>query len=196
MALPRAIRDNHPPDYAPDLAVLGKGLDDIASQLDILRTSPMLRLTPEQQGQAIVNAGSTMLHEAAQALHQAAQRAGRERSHLADLIGTAKAQDRQFRELVWALGIALAIGLVASPLIAGLLPFGLNGRIAALVMMQDRWDAGQALMQAGNPAGWAQLAADADLVSANRAKITDCRQRAAKAKTAERCTISVKAAGS
>ena len=195
-ALPAALRDNRPPDYAPDLAVLGKGLNDIAGQLDTIRKSPLLRLTPEQQGQSIASAGSALIREATQALHLAAQRAERERSHLASLIGTVKTQDRQFRELVWALGPALAIGLVASPFLAGLLPFCLNGQIAALVMMQGRWNAGQALMQAGNPAAWAQLTADANLVSVNRNRIVACQKKATKAKTAEHCTISVKAAGS
>jgi hypothetical protein len=48
-----------------------------------------------------------------------------------------------------------------------------------------------ALMKAGNPDGWALLSADADLVSANRDTITDCRAAAAKAKKEERCTITV-----
>ena len=135
-------------------------------------------------------AESLKIRRKCQNVCQAAQRADRERSHLAALIGAVKTQDRQFRKLVWALRIAFAIGLVASPFLAGLLPFGLNGRIAALVMMQGRW-AQLAAMQAGNPTGWAQLAADADLVSANHTNITDCRKHAAKAKTAERCTIRV-----
>ena len=193
-ALPAALRANRPPDYAPDLAILGKGLDDIAGQLEIIQKYPALRLSPEQHGAAIANSGSAMLREAAQELQQAAQRADRECSHLAALIGTAKTQDRQFRELVWALGIAFAIGLVASPFLSGLLPLGLNGRIAALVMMQDRWDAGQALMQAGNLDGWAQLTADAALASANRDKISACQNAATKAKKEERCTITVQPA--
>ena len=48
-------------------------------------------------------------------------------------------------------------------------------------------------MQAGNPAGWAQLTADANLVTANRARITACQNAAAKSKKEERCTITVPA---
>ena len=50
-ALPGAIRDNRPPDYAKDLAVIGKGLDEIGGQLETIQKSPALRMTPEQQGQ-------------------------------------------------------------------------------------------------------------------------------------------------
>ena len=74
-ALPAALRDHRPPDYVPDLAVLGKGLDDIAGQLEAFRKSSMLRMTPEQQGQSMANAGSAMLRAAAQTLHQAARKA-------------------------------------------------------------------------------------------------------------------------
>ena len=63
-------------------------------------------------------------------------------------------------------------------------------------MHANRWDAGMTLMKTGNSDGWAQLTADANLVSANREKITACRDIAAKAKKEERCTITVAAPGS
>ena len=89
-----------------------------------------------------------------------------------------KAKRQQWRELAWAGGVALAMGLVFSPFIAGLLPLGLSTRVAALVMMRDRWDAGEALMAAGNPPGCAQLVDDTNMAHDNREKITDCRQAA------------------
>jgi hypothetical protein len=173
-ALPGAIRENRPPDYAQDLAVIGKGLDEIGGQLDTIQKSPALRMTPEQQGVSIANAGHAMISEAAETLRRAAQSADHERSNLSYLIGTVKAKRQEWRDLLWTAGVMLAIGLFVSPFIAGLLPFGLNTRVAALVMMHDRWDAGEALMQASNPAEWAQIVADTNLVQANRDKITDC----------------------
>jgi len=195
-ALPAAIRDNRPPDYAQDLAVIGKGLDEIGAQLETILKSPALRMTPEQQGQSIANAGSALIRGAAQNLDRAVQEVQRVRSHLAAMIGEAQTQDRQFRNLCRIAGVALAVGLLLSPFIAGLLPFGLNGRVAALVMMRNRWDAGIALMQADSPDGWAQLATDANLVSVNRDKIVACREKATKTKKDERCIITVKAGGS
>ena len=65
--------------------------------------------------------------------------------------------------------------------------------VAAVVMSAPEWDAGIALMKGGNPDGWAQLAADANLVDANRDKITGCRTAAAKSKKEERCTITLQA---
>ena len=71
------------------------------------------------------------------------------------------------------------------------MPFGLNTRIAALVMRDDRWAAGEALMRAGNPAGRAQLDADTRLVSDNREAVDACRAALAKTGKAQRCVVNL-----
>jgi hypothetical protein len=190
-ALPAAIRESRPPDYSEDLAVIGKGLDEIGEQLETVLQSPSLRLTPEQQGQAIVNAGTVLVREAAQRLDRAAQEAERERSRLSGIVGQAWAQDRQFRLLCWTAGTAFAVGLALSPIIAGLLPLGLNTRLAALVMREDRWAAGADLMQAGNSSGWARLDADARFVGDNRQAIDACREAAARTGKFQHCSLTL-----
>lgn len=192
-ALPRAIRDNRPPDYAQDLAVIGKGLDEIGDRIEVLRSYPVLRMTPEQQGQAIADAGSALIREAAQKFERASQEADRERYNLAQMIGTLRGKQDQRFWLVFVGITACVIGFMAFPFVIRALPFGINADIAATIMKADQWDAGIALMKSGNPAGWAQLVADADLVSANRDKIVACRNAAAKEKKDERCTITVRA---
>jgi len=190
-ALPGAIRESRPPDYSEDLAVIGKGLDELGEQLEAVLQSPALRLTPEQQGQAIANAGTVLVREAAQRLDRAAQEAERERSRLSGIVGQAWAQDRQFRLLCWAGGAAFAVGVVLSPIIAGLLPLGLNARVAALVMHEDRWTAGGDLMRSANPTGWDHFVADAQLVSDNREVIDACRAAVARTGKAQRCIVTL-----
>jgi hypothetical protein len=190
-ALPAAIRESRPPDYSEDLAVIGKGLDEIGERLETVLQSPSLRLTPEQQGQAIANAGANLIREAAQRLDRAAQEAERERSRLSGIVGQAWAQDRQFRLLCWTGGAALAVGLVLSPIIAGVLPFGLNTRVAAVVMREDRWTAGGDLMRAGNPSGWARLDADARFVGDNRQAIDACHAAAQRSGKLQHCGLTL-----
>lgn len=190
-ALPATIRENRPPDYSADLGVLGKGLDEIGEQLEAIQKSPALMMSPEAQGQAIARAGNNLVREAAQRLDRAAQAIEDERGRLAGIVDQAWAQDRQFKLFCWTAGIAVAVGLVLSPLIAGLLPFGLNTRIAALVMRADRWTAGEELMRAGNPAGWAQLDADTRLVSDNREAVEACRASPAKTGKAQQCVVTL-----
>jgi hypothetical protein len=190
-AIPSALADNRAPDYSPDLAVIGQGLDALEGSLEALTAHPALRMTPEQHGQAVANAGAGVIREAAQKLDRAAQEVERERSRLAAMIGQAQAQDRQFRALCWVGGVALAVGLVLSPVVSGLLPFGLNTHVAALVMREDRWNAGGDLMRAANHQGWAQLTRDANLISQNRKAITACRADAASSGKPQRCIVTV-----
>jgi len=190
-ALPAAIRENRPPDYSADLGVLGKGLDEIGEQLETILKSPALSRTPEQQGASIAQAGANLIRETAQRLDRAAQDAERERTRLSGIIGQAWAQDRQFKWLCWTGGAAFAVGLVLSPLIAGVLPFGLNARVAALVMRADRWTAGGALMRASNPQGWDRFVADGQLVSDNRDAIDACRAAAARGGKNQHCTVTL-----
>lgn len=190
-ALPAAIRENRPADYSADLAVLGKGLDEIGEQLVTILKSPALNLTPEQQGQGIARAGMTVVREAAQRLDRATQEAERARDQVAGVVGQALAQDRQFKSMCWAGGIAFALGLFLSPMAASLLPFGLNTRVAALVMREDRWSAGADLMHAANPQGWAQLTTDANLVSENREAIAACRKELVRTGKAQRCSVTL-----
>ncbi|MBU6298772.1 MAG: hypothetical protein KGJ79_15240 [Alphaproteobacteria bacterium] len=194
--LPAVLRDNRPPDYAQDLAVIGKGLDDIGAQLETLQKYPSLRMTPEQQGQSIASAGSALIREAVQKFDRATQDADRERNNLANMIGTLRGKQDQRNWLMIVGAIAFVIGFAAFPFMIRAMPFGVNSEIAAAIMEADQWDAGIALMKSGNPAGWEQLVADANLVSANQDKIVACQNTAAKTKKEERCIITVQVDGS
>ena len=196
--LPAAVREHRAPDYSEDLGILGKGLDDIGDQLSKIMKAPALVRTPEEQGQAIAQAGVGLVREAAQRIDHAAQRLDRaareaegERSRLDGIIGQALTRNRQFKALCWTGGLALVLGLVISPLIALALPQGLRPQLAALVMHEDRWSAGAELMQAANLSGWNRIAAAAHFVSDNQDALDACRATAAKAGRAQHCAVMV-----
>jgi hypothetical protein len=188
-ALPAAIRDNRPADYSADLAVLGKGLDEIGEQLGTILKSPAMMMSPEAQGQAIAKSGQTLIRETAQRLDQAVRTMEEERSRLAGIVGQAWAQDRQFKMLCWTGAAAFIVGLVLSPIVASVLPFGANARVAALVMRQDRWTAGGELMRSANPQAWDHFSADTAVMKDNREAIDDCRAALVRTGKAQRCTV-------
>ena len=190
-ALPGAWEDSRAPDYTPSLGTIAKGLAAVENQLADIEKHPALRLTPEQHQQAVAQAGNVLVREAVQKLDRAAQDAERERHQLAGLIGTVRKQDEQRNWLLWAASGALVVGLLVSPFVAGVLPFGGDSAVAAIIMKADRWNAGIALMQAGSPDGWRGLADASNLVRANQEVLTACRDAAAKAKKEQRCTITV-----
>ena len=190
-ALPGAWEDSRPPDYTPSLGTIVQGLTAVENQLAGIEQHPALRLTPEQHQQAVAQAGNMLMREAVQKLDRATQDAERERHRLAGLIGTVRKQDEQRHWLLWAASGALVIGLLVSPFVAGMLPFGGDSAVAALIMKADRWNAGVALMQAGSPYGWRGVAEASDLVRVNQEALAACRDAAAKAKKEQRCTITV-----
>jgi hypothetical protein len=192
-ALPSAWEENQPPDYTPSLGTIAKGLAAVDNRLAGIEQHPALRLTPEQHQQAVAQAGNTLMREAVQKLDRAAQDAERERHQLAGLIGTVRKQDEQRNWLLWAAAWALVVGLLVSPFVAGVLPFGGDSAVAAVIMGADRWNAGIALMQAGSPDGWRGLADASNLVRVNQEALAACREAAAKAKKEQRCTITVPA---
>jgi hypothetical protein len=191
-ALPAAIRENRPPDYAQDLAVIGKGLDEIGGQLETIQKSPALKMTPEQQGQSIANAGSNLIREAMQKLERAADYADTERRTLTHMIGTIHSKSDQRFLMMMAAVLGLIVGLAASLPIASIMPFGLNNVIAAHIVGGEKWDAGTALLNDSDPNRWAQIVADSNLIEANRDKVIACQKAAATGKKDERCTITVK----
>lgn len=131
------------------------------------------------------------MREAAQKLDRATLDAERERQQLANLIGTARWQDEQRNWLAYTGLAAFVFRLLVSPFVAGALPFGLDGRVVALIMKADRWDAGEALMQTGSPDGWNSAVNAWNLVRANQKEIAACSEAAVKTKKDQRCTITV-----
>ncbi|HEY4077204.1 MAG TPA: DUF6118 family protein [Rhizomicrobium sp.] len=191
--LPDALERNRAPDYSPDFAVIGQGMDAIGAALENLQKHPALRLTPEQHGSAVAQAGSALIRDAVQRFDLATQEAERERYNLAKAIGVARSKSDQRKWLAIVAAIGLTVGFGMFPFVIRAMPFGMDSATAAMLMRGSKWDAGMALMKAGNPDGWAQLTEDANLVSANRSKITDCRATAAKEKREQRCPVIIPA---
>jgi hypothetical protein len=91
--------------------------------------------------------------------------------------------------------VAVLFSLLAAPIFARLLPFGIDGRMAATIMGADRWTAGAALMAAHHPEAWRDLESAAALLRPNIAALAACRDAAAKTKKEQHCSIIVPAPG-
>jgi hypothetical protein len=189
----RRLDENQPPDYSLDLGRMAKGLAVVSAQLDAINKHPALRMTPELHRQAIAQAGNEIMRDAAQKLDRATADAERERQRLAGLIGNARRQDQQRTWLIYTGLAAFVVALLVSPCLYALLPFGLNSRVAALVMNTDRWNAGQALMRADSPDGWNSAVNAWNLVRANQMEIAACNEAAVNTKKDQRCVITVPA---
>ena len=186
------LESSRPPDYAPTLGVISERIGEVEERLASYEEHPALKLTPEQHGRAVANAGADLLRNAVQVFDREARETERERHQLARMIGTVRDRHQQRRALIWTAVVSLAAGLVLFPLLAAFAPGG--SYLAALAAGNtDRWKAGSDLMYAADPEGARNLVYTSIILEQNAEAILACRDVAQKAGTAQKCEVSVPA---
>lgn len=188
------------PDYEPTLARTEKVLTVLAEQFGLLRQSPAMTLTPENMGgrlNAAVADSVNTLRSHAQASKSALDGTVND---LRAVVRSARHADEQDRRVYLFGGGGLVLGLVLYAVLAGpiarLAPASWQWpeKVATRVLAERTpWDAGQHLMASSSRESWTAIVAADRLIRDNRETIDGCRERAAKAKKAVRCTVEVKA---
>ncbi|GGP00529.1 MULTISPECIES: DUF6118 family protein [Sphingomonadales] len=187
------------PDYEPTLERTEKVLGILVQQIDAMRKSPAMTLTPENMGgrlNASVMETLNTLRNHTQASKSAVDGV---MGDLRGLVLSARRADEQNRWL-YMIGIGgVLLGLLLYAALAGpvarLMPVSWQWpeRVAARVLAEPtQWEAGQHLMQRAAPASWAMIVAANPLAEGNREALQACREAAKKGKKAVRCTIEVK----
>lgn len=90
-------------------------------------------------------------------------------------------------------GVGLLAGALLVLLLPCILPFAADTHVAAIVMGQDRWNAGVTMMQAADPGGWRGVVDASQLARDNAKAIGRCSEAARTAGADQQCTITVKA---
>jgi hypothetical protein len=152
--LESGIQTHAPPDYTVSLGAITKGLVEVSGRLAEIEQHPALRVPPAQFGEAVARAASGAMRETTNQLDQARRDSERTTRALTEIIGAARTKDRQFKWVSISAALALVGGLIVSPFLGRLLPFGLDSQMAATIMGADRWAAGAALMEAGDSSAW------------------------------------------
>jgi hypothetical protein len=188
------------PDYEPTLERTEKVLGILVQQIDGVRKSPAMALTPENMGgrlNAAVADSANTLRSHTQATKTALDGTVNE---LRAIVRSARHADEQDRRVYLFGGGGLVLGLVLYAVLAGpiarLAPTSWQWpeRIATRVLDERTpWDAGQHLMASASRPSWEAVIAADRLLRNNREAIDGCREQAAKAKKAVRCTVEVKA---
>jgi Family of unknown function (DUF6118) len=192
-AIPEVIKKSRTADTTETLGAIAKKLEIVGSFMAAIEQHPAIRTTPAQYNQALAAAGEGLMHKSVRELDSAKVAAVAERRELAAMIGTMRGRWKQWQWLGWTGGAAFLLGLLISPVLARVLPFGWDGHVAAFIMNADRWGAGTALMKAGNPEAWRGLMDDFNFVKSNQAALAACREGAAKTKKEQHCSVIVPA---
>ncbi|MGB3390057.1 MAG: DUF6118 family protein [Pseudaminobacter sp.] len=181
-----------PPDYGPDLGRIVQQLALVAERLEAVEQSPILRNGPEHYARALERSGEGLVRTAAQQLEGKSRDLEREASNLAAY--TKSAYDRRSQDLrMWiAGGLGLLAGVLLAMLLPRVLPLAADTHVAAIVMGQDRWNAGITMMQTADPDGWRGVVDASQLMRDNAEAISRCAEAARTAGQDQRCTITVK----
>ena len=190
------------PDYEPTLARTEKVLGILAQQIEAMRKSPVMTLTPEMMGSRL-NASVTETVNAVRGPMQASRAAlDGAVGDLRSLVASARRAEEQKRWLLIAGGGGIVAGLLLYAVLAGpvarLVPESWQWpeRMATRVLReQGAWDAGQRLMRTAAPESWRVIVAASPLAEGNREAVQHCREAAEKANKPVRCTIAVKPDG-
>ena len=189
--IPDTLKKNKPIDTTETLGAIAKRLEAVGTFMAAIEQHPAIRTTPAQYHQAIAAAGERLMHKSVRELDDAKAAAAAERRELAAMIGTMRGKWKQWEWIAWTGIAAFVVGLLIAPMFARLLPFGWDGYVAAGIMNADRWTAGSALMQAGNPEAWRGLMDDFNLVKSNQAALAACHEAAEKTKREQHCALVV-----
>jgi len=180
-------------DYKPQLAQLVQALDNVAERLHGVEQSPILRQGAQHYAALLERSGEALIRTAAQQLERQAsdfERAGR---NLSAHVAGARERDRQNWWLLGAFLFGIVFGILVTLFFPRHLPFSAAPRAASIVMGETPWQAGMSLMAFDSLESWQRVAAADQLIAANKETVAACREAAAKAGKAQRCTITVAA---
>lgn len=180
-----------PTDYGPDLGRVVQQLAHVAERLEAVEQSPILRNGPEHYARALERSGESLVRTAVQQLEGKGRDLEREANNL--VAYTKSAYDRRSQDLrMWfAGGIGLLAGALLVLLLPRILPFAADTHVAAIIIGQDRWNAGVTMMQMADPGGWRGVVNASQLARDNAEAIGQCAEAARTEGADQRCTITV-----
>lgn len=171
-------------DYSKDLAQIDERIERLREGLNILSRRPAMALTPERIAGQIDEAVKNVRKAEQAAWGQARQQLNVEASSIREVIYSAREAAKQDRWLLYCGGL----GVVLGALLMFLLPrAALNivpdswlwrEKTAVTAMNRDGWTAGERLMEVYDPKRWESVVLFLHLPEKDRAKLSDCIQRA------------------
>lgn len=188
-----ALEAKNPVDYAPTLAALTQELENLRGATTAMARRPAVALTPEAYAAQIGRAAAEAARPAAAELQRVQTLTGT----LEHALGGIRTREEQRGQVLRVGGGALAVGallcVLLLPPIARALPtsWHVPEKLAAGVIADNRWTAGQRMMTSYAPRAWERIARAAELDSANRKALDECGKDAARTGRAQRCIVKI-----
>ncbi|RYH00044.1 MAG: hypothetical protein EON58_01750 [Alphaproteobacteria bacterium] len=178
-----------PIDYSGELRRMSQDVAGIGKRLAGIEQSPMLRQGPEHYARVLERGGEGLVRTAAQQFQNESrdfQRAARE---LAEHTRGALTRKSQAVRVWVAAGCGVVVGALVLLALPRFLPFAGDSHVAALVMGQNRIDAGHALIYSADPGAAKAVSRGGWIYETNRKAIDDCIAEMFKSGKEQRCAV-------
>jgi hypothetical protein len=177
-------------DYAPTLGAMMQTLAAIEDH-------PALRLEPQRLASELKGAVEGVQHRARAEIDVTTRRLESAAFNLERLVGRTRSTVDQRRRTCTMFGVGVVLGGIIWAAGSGPIARGLPSawhvpeRMAAATLRDDRWSAGQRLMESVDPKAWARVLDAAAFERANRVALERCALRAMGRREAQRCVVEV-----
>lgn len=188
-ALDQLDQRGAPIDYSTELGLLSQNVAGLSERLAGVEQSPMLRQGPEHYARVLERGGEGLVRTAAQQFQNESRDFQRTARELADQTRSAITRKQQAVRIWLAVGSGVAIGALLLLLLPRFLPFSADSHIAALVMGQNRIDAGHAILYSVDPGVAEAVSRGGWIYETNRRALDECIAEMFEGGKEQRCVV-------
>jgi hypothetical protein len=190
-ALDQADQRGIPVDYSTEMGRNNQELASLNERLQGIEQSPALRYGPDHYARMMERSGESLVRAAAQQFQNESrdfQRAARE---LADHVASARERRQQNQWVLVACLGGLLAGIALVMFLPRMLSPSLATHVAAIVMGEDRINAGRTLIEATDPAVAKAVTTGTWVYETNREAIDTCIEQMLEKGQQQRCVLMV-----
>ena len=178
-----------PVDYSAELGRLNQSFAGLSERLAGVEQSPMLRQGPEHYARVLERGGEGLIRSAALQFQNESRDFQRTALELAEQTRSALTRRQQAVQMWVAAGSGVVVGALLLLLLPRFLPFSADSHIAALIMGQNRVDAGHAILRSVDPDVAEAVSRGGWIYETNRQALDDCIAEMVEGGKEQRCVV-------
>ncbi|MCF1450400.1 hypothetical protein FS815_26835 [Agrobacterium vitis] len=178
-----------PIDYSGELGRMSQDVAGMSERLARIEQSPMLRQGPEHYARVLERGGEGLVRTAAQQFQNESRDFQRTARELAEHTRSALTRRQQAVRLWVAFGGGVVVGALLLLALPRFLPVAVSSHVAALVMGQNRIDAGHAILYSTDPGAAKAVYRGGWIYQTNRKAINECIAEMFNSGKQQRCAV-------
>lgn len=188
-ALDQLDQRGAPVDYSTELGRLSQNVADLSERLAVVEQSPMLRQGPEHYARVLERGGEGLIRSAALQFQNESRDFQRTARELAEQTRSALTRRQQAVRMWVVAGFGVIVGALLLLLLPRFLPFSVDSQLAALIMGQNRVDAGHAILRSVDPSVAEAVSRGGWIYETNRKALDECIAEMFEGGEEQRCVV-------